>query len=246
MFMASRTAGPWRILVALLSALLAAWASPVAIGAAADSSAAAAYAYTYDVLRGVQVASPATVRGPPSASDQDTLYDVVGARSRGASVRAGAASDSPVRKRAWVPVASARGAGFTATTLEHVRGVGGALASIGKSAVAANTTARGWKVGDPIENLTKAGNSPAWSTVRARYRKNAAGDALEGEYSASNLARMQAGKPPLHDELGVPMELNHIIPRSHGGGRTLDNLEPLWPWEHAAVDPCRFYTGPTP
>lgn len=136
--MASRTAGPWRILVALLSALLAAWASPVAIGAAADSSAAAAYAYTYDVLRGVHLASPATVRGPPATPDQDTLYDVA-ARSRGAWVRAGAASDSPVRKRAWVPVASARGAGFTATTLEHVRRIDGALASIGKSAVAAKS-----------------------------------------------------------------------------------------------------------
>lgn len=108
------------------------------------------------------------------------------------------------------------------------------------------TRSRGPVIGDSIENLTKAGNSPAWSTVRARYWKNAANDALEGEYSASNLARMQAGKPPLHDELGVPMELNHIIPRSQGGGHTLDNLEPLWPWEHAAVDPYRFYTGPTP
>ena len=106
--------------------------------------------------------------------------------------------------------------------------------------------ATGWKVGDPIENLTRAGNSPAWSTVRGRYWKNAANDALEGEYSGSNLARMQAGKPPLHDELGVPMELNHIIPRWQGGAHTLDNLEPLWPWEHAAVDPFRFYTGPTP
>ncbi len=111
---------------------------------------------------------------------------------------------------------------------------------------AADTAATGWRVGDPIENLTRAGNSPSWSTVRARYWKNAANDALEGEYSASNLARMEAGKPPLQDELGVPKELNHIVPRWQGGGHTLDNLEPLWPWEHAAVDPFRFYTGPTP
>jgi hypothetical protein len=26
----------------------------------------------------------------------------------------------------------------------------------------------------------------------------------------------------------------------------LKNLEALWAWEHAAVDPFRFYTGPTP
>jgi hypothetical protein len=116
---------------------------------------------------------------------------------------------------------------------------------VSATGVAAETASTGWRVGDPIENLTKAGNSPAWSTVRALYWKNAANDALDGEYSAANLARMSAGKPPLHDELGVPMELNHIIPRSQGGGHTLDNLE-LWPGEHAAVDPYRFYTGPTP
>ena len=26
----------------------------------------------------------------------------------------------------------------------------------------------------------------------------------------------------------------------------IENLEAMWPWEHAAVDPFRFYTGPTP
>ncbi|MBA8885268.1 hypothetical protein [Dokdonella fugitiva] len=73
----------------------------------------------------------------------------------------------------------------------------GVLSGIPESAL------RGWKVGDPIENLTKAGNSPAWSTVRARYWKNVANEALDGEYNVVNIARMRAGKPPLH-ELGVP------------------------------------------
>ncbi len=28
-----------------------------------------------------------------------------------------------------------------------------------------NNTTKGWKVGDPIDNLTKAGKEPSWSTV---------------------------------------------------------------------------------
>ena len=42
------------------------------------------------------------------------------------------------------------------------------------------------------------------------------------------------------------MELNHIVPRYKCGGHEIENLEQLWPWAHAAVDPFRFYTGPTP
>ena len=42
------------------------------------------------------------------------------------------------------------------------------------------------------------------------------------------------------------MELNHITPRYLGGGNNIENLEALWPWEHAAADPFRFYSGRTP
>lgn len=51
---------------------------------------------------------------------------------------------------------------------------------------------------------------------------------------------------PIHPSLGVSMELNHINPRHAGGGNNIENLEMLWPWQHAAVDPFRFYTGPMP
>jgi uncharacterized protein RhaS with RHS repeats len=112
--------------------------------------------------------------------------------------------------------------------------------------IAAEEGGAGWKVGDSITALTKAGNEPAWSTVRGRYWKNAADAALDGEYSAPNLARMGRGLAALHDELGVSMELNHIVPRYMGGGHDIENLEQLWRWEHAAVDPFRFYNGPTP
>jgi RHS repeat-associated protein len=104
----------------------------------------------------------------------------------------------------------------------------------------------GWRVGDPIVALTRAGNEPAWSTVRARYWKNVAAGAEEGEYSAANLARMRAGRAPLHDELGVSRELHHLRPRAQGGTNALDNLLEVWPWEHAAQDRFRFYSGPVP
>lgn len=55
-----------------------------------------------------------------------------------------------------------------------------------------------------------------------------ANEALDGEYNVVNIARMRAGKPPLH-ELGVPMELNHIVPRSEGGAHSLNNLQQVWP-----------------
>lgn len=107
-------------------------------------------------------------------------------------------------------------------------------------------TQKGWRVGDSISAPTRAGNDPAWSTVRARYWKNAAATAVEGEYSGANLGRMRAGQPPLHDELGVAKELHHVTPMRQGGRNVEANLVEVWPWEHAAIDPYRFYGGPMP
>ena len=54
----------------------------------------------------------------------------------------------------------------------------------------------GWKVGDDISNLTKAGKTPQWSTVRQRYWKN---EALHNPsaYSLENRIRMEKGRAPL-------------------------------------------------
>jgi hypothetical protein len=111
---------------------------------------------------------------------------------------------------------------------------------VGRSPADAAAT-RGWRLGDAIDVLTRAGNEPTWSTVRARYWKNAAATELPGEYSAANLARMQRGLAP--QENGVSMELHHILPRRLGGDNSFQNLEPLWPDEHAAVDPFRHLGG---
>lgn len=38
------------------------------------------------------------------------------------------------------------------------------------------------------------------------------------------------------------MKKGRAIPNPHN----IDNLEPLWPWEHAEADRNRYYKGPRP
>ncbi|WP_025667026.1 RHS repeat-associated core domain-containing protein [Aquimarina megaterium] len=102
---------------------------------------------------------------------------------------------------------------------------------------------KGWKVGDPINNLTRAGNVPSWSAVRARHWKNRAKNAKSGEFTKDNLARMKKGRAPqrYNEETGKmeSMELDHRPPQRDGG---LFDFEEVWPDEHAAQDPYR-HTG---
>jgi hypothetical protein len=102
-----------------------------------------------------------------------------------------------------------------------------------------------WRVGDPINAPTKNGY-PSWSTVRRRYWMNRAQSALPGEFSPANLERMRQGLAPLHEEFGVPMELQHIHGRNIPDAHNMDNLQEVWPWEHSDIDPFRYYTGPRP
>ncbi|MEP1032204.1 DUF6443 domain-containing protein [Ekhidna sp.] len=106
----------------------------------------------------------------------------------------------------------------------------------------ANRT-KGWKVGDPINNLTNKGNVPSWSTVRQRHWKNRANNAQSGEFSDTNLSRMKKGLAPqrYNPETGKmeSMELDHKPPQRDGG---LFDFEEVWPDEHAAQDPFR-HTG---
>jgi len=101
---------------------------------------------------------------------------------------------------------------------------------------------KGWQVGDDIANLTKAGNKPAWSTVKSRFWKNEA--ALRPElYSPENIQLMKKGLAPLveYDGKFYSMEIHHIIPQRNGGSNTYKNLLPLAPWDHAAIDPYRYF-----
>ena len=106
----------------------------------------------------------------------------------------------------------------------------------------ASDAKRGWKVGDDITKLTRKGDNPSWTTVRQRYWKNEA--ALNpGKYTPENLSRLKAGRPPLVELNGkcYPMELHHKTPRHLGGRDSYDNLVPLTPWEHAEIDPFRYF-----
>ncbi len=105
--------------------------------------------------------------------------------------------------------------------------------------------AKGWKVGDPIDNLTKAGNEPSWSTVRARYWKNEAYYNAD-DYLDSDLIRMRKGLAPIEPETGASMELHHINGRDIPNPHNIDNLQKVWPWEHDAIDIFRHYVGPRP
>jgi hypothetical protein len=106
------------------------------------------------------------------------------------------------------------------------------------------STTKGWKVGDPIDNLTKAGKEPSWSTVRQRYWKNEAYYNSQN-YSPENIARMKKGlAPQRYNELTgkmESMELHHVIPQRSNlpGINTYDNLKPVWPDEHQLIDPFR-------
>lgn len=108
----------------------------------------------------------------------------------------------------------------------------------GKRVTLPNATL-GWKVGDPINNLTSKGNVPSWSTVRARFWKNeAVGNS--GTYSPANIKRMQQGLAPqrINPTTGrvESMELHHTPPQRDGG---LFDVQKVWPDEHAALDPFR-------
>ncbi len=98
---------------------------------------------------------------------------------------------------------------------------------------------RGWKTGDPINNLTSKGNVPSWDAVRARYWKNEAQNNA-ANYSDANLDRMKQGLAPqrINPTTGQveSMELHHTPAQRDGG---LFDVQPVWPDEHAAVDPFR-------
>ena len=111
---------------------------------------------------------------------------------------------------------------------------------MGFSVAAETAVPKGWSVGDDIYTLTKAGNEPAWSTVRGRFWKNEAANPQVGTWNADNLARMEQGLAPQRynfDKGGLEsMELSHEpIPYRDGG----KNVVPRWPQDHAAVDPYR-------
>ena len=75
-----------------------------------------------------------------------------------------------------------------------------------------DTIKTGWNLGDDVRNLTKAGNTPSWSTIRQRYWKNEA--FYHPELYPDDLARLKKGLAPIGSD-GFSMELHHPLGR-HG------------------------------
>ena len=71
---------------------------------------------------------------------------------------------------------------------------------------------KGWKVGDDISNLTSAGKTPTWDTVRSRYWKNQA-DAPSNsqwyDFTDNNRDRMRKGNAPIGVD-GKSVHLHHV------------------------------------
>jgi hypothetical protein len=57
---------------------------------------------------------------------------------------------------------------------------------------------------------------------------------------------MRKGRAPLHDTFNVPKELHHIDGRNIPNANNINNLKAVWPWEHADIDPFRYYNGLRP
>ena len=102
----------------------------------------------------------------------------------------------------------------------------------------ASDAKKGWKVGEDITSLTKAGNTPSWSTLRNRYWKNKA-YYFASEYSEENVSRMMRGLAPQFDDgAGLySMELHHMLGRE---GNNYYLFFEISPEGHAVVDPFRF------
>ena len=115
------------------------------------------------------------------------------------------------------------------------------VSSISHANKAKDVAKVGWKVGDDISKLTRAGNVPSWSTVRQRYWKNEALTNFE-KYSPENLMRMSHGRAPLiaHPVTKkiYPMELHHPNGRA---GDNLFNFIEVTPWEHDRLDSHRYF-----
>ncbi|WP_054950720.1 pre-toxin TG domain-containing protein [Numidum massiliense] len=101
-----------------------------------------------------------------------------------------------------------------------------------------------WKPGDPNDAPTRNGNYPSWETAKKRHWKNRS--LSEDEFSPEDLERIKKGKPPIHPKYKVPKELHHKEGRKIPNPHNSKNLQEVWPWEHAEIDPHRHYKGPRP
>ena len=136
--------------------------------------------------------------------------------------------------------AMGRAAGEAADTVAS--GADNAAGGIAKRAdgatdnVASNATKRidgpcdDIKTRGSVDYPTTKGDYPSWSAVQQRYW------GAEGAPRAEIRIRKPDGSV---SDLVVSKELHHTNGRTGANPHRLENLEELWPWEHAAKDPNR-------
>jgi RHS repeat-associated protein len=74
------------------------------------------------------------------------------------------------------------------------------------------------------------GQYPSWTTVKKRLFQKHFG----------------SEETPRHPELDVPLEVHHRNGRAGPRPHREEGLQMVWPWEHADIDPHRYYNGPRP
>ena len=121
------------------------------------------------------------------------------------------------------------------TKVDDAADVVKAVNKIDNSLDAVNTTKKGWKVGDDVASLTKAGNTPSWSTVRQRYWKNEA-YYRPSKYSSGNLSRMKKGLAEIGKD-GFSKELHHPYGRK---GKNFFNFKPVTRTKHIKIHQKRW------
>ena len=153
----------------------------------------------------------------------ETIWDAISLASSIVEVAA-----NPYDPWAWIGLA-----GDVADVLiPFVGGIGvttRALKAASKATGFIDTAAdvkKGWKVGDDITNLTKAGNVPRWSTLRSRYWKNEVH--FHPERYKQDLDRMKKGLAPIGAD-GYSMELHHPLGRA---GENFFIFEPVTQTQH--------------
>ena len=166
----------------------------------------------------------------------ETVFDVISLAVSVAEV-----IQDPTDVMAWVGLAAdvaslaipgVTGGGTVVRAISKTDDVVDAVKAVNKVDDAIDASAavqKGWKVGDDITSLTKAGNSPSWSTVRQRYWKN------EAFYNPSkypnDLGRMKKGLAPIGDD-GFSMELHHPFGRK---GANFYIFEPFTQSQHRYI-----------
>ena len=97
----------------------------------------------------------------------------------------------------------------------------------------AGDASTGWKLGDPVNVLTREGRYPSWATARSRWWKNAAEFDAPGTWTPGDLARMRQGKAPIRD--GRSLEIHHIHGRNIPDPHNPLNLRAMTWLEHRMI-----------